>query len=256
MIKIDKPRQAPSIFRSNKVRRARNKIRNIINNRNFPSKTDFPPHWGDKRVREKLWKMQHEKCCYCERKRDMARESDIEHFRPKTEIQGQPKPGYWWLAYHWSNLFFSCRKCNQDYKKTQFPIKTTGIRATLPSHNLNLEEAILIDPSKEDPEDFIAYDWWTADGKMVFISGTDPDGRGQETIRILGLDRPGLDDDRIDVIPILEPIVKKMKAAEYLFNQDMKESAQEDINKQTSLDKPHLGLRRAYFKVNGLGKYL
>lgn len=70
---------------------------------------------------------QHGKCCYCERPLHRNREADIEHFRPKGEVrQGHEhaieRPGYFWLAYDWSNLYLACKPCNQEYKGILFPL--------------------------------------------------------------------------------------------------------------------------------------
>jgi uncharacterized protein (TIGR02646 family) len=94
--------------------------------------------------------MQHRKCCYCERKRDKNRESDIEHFRPKADVTeaDEVHKGYWWLAYEWPNLFFSCRHCNQEHKKNHFPVANQ--HAVGPTDSLLAEGALLIDPTVQE----------------------------------------------------------------------------------------------------------
>ncbi|WP_108809012.1 hypothetical protein [Aquimarina spinulae] len=68
-----------------------------------------------KTVRNKLKKMFHDKCAYCESKITAIYNGDIEHFRPKGKIQeaSPSKPGYFWLASEWENLLFACPFCNQ-----------------------------------------------------------------------------------------------------------------------------------------------
>lgn len=51
----------------------------------------------------------------------------VEHFRPKggwRQSPGQPieQPGYYWLAYEWSNLFLACGPCNSRHKRNLFPL--------------------------------------------------------------------------------------------------------------------------------------
>src|SRR5687768_16401150 len=99
----------PTQLSSARARRAKAKLAAIAKKGVKPRNSDFDPIWGLKPVREALWNMQGKKCCYCERYRDEVLESDIEHFRPKAGIQGVKAGGYWWLAYEWNNLFFSCR---------------------------------------------------------------------------------------------------------------------------------------------------
>ena len=114
--------------------------------------------WLKDEVRGFLYKSQHGKCCYCERKRDMKRESDVEHFRPKGSVKENPgHPGYWWLAYEWNNLLISCKTCNQTYKRSKFPLRNKENRVFKKDGNLNTEKPYLINPLKEDPENFIGY---------------------------------------------------------------------------------------------------
>jgi len=41
-------------------------------------------------VKKDLAAMQHNKCCYCEKREEQAKYRDVEHYRPKSL--------YWWLA--------------------------------------------------------------------------------------------------------------------------------------------------------------
>jgi hypothetical protein len=48
-------------------------------------------------------------------------------FRPKggwvqNDGDALTQPGYYWLAYEWSNLLISCQLCNQEFKKNRFPL--------------------------------------------------------------------------------------------------------------------------------------
>jgi uncharacterized protein (TIGR02646 family) len=58
------------------------------------------------------------KCAYCEVQFVLDQTGDVEHFRPKAGVvdehdQRVDHPGYYWLAYEWSNLLPSCSKCNR-----------------------------------------------------------------------------------------------------------------------------------------------
>ncbi len=86
----------------------------------------------------------------------------IDHYRPKAASQqrmGDPyfRPGYYWLTYNWENLLFLCPTCNQSYKRNLFPLLDETRRAFSHLHSLALEVPLLIDPSKEDPADFISF---------------------------------------------------------------------------------------------------
>ena len=74
--------------------------------------------YRDVSVKKKLIKMSKGKCAYCESTFLKTYVGDIEHFRPKGEIEelkasNNSKPGYYWLAASWDNLLLSCRNCNQ-----------------------------------------------------------------------------------------------------------------------------------------------
>ena len=61
-----------------------------------------------------LLKAQHDKCCFCESKVTQVAYGDVEHYRPKAgyrQEHGAPlgRPGYYLLAYEWSNLMFCCQ---------------------------------------------------------------------------------------------------------------------------------------------------
>ena len=66
--------------------------------------------FAHEKVPEHLGRSHHVKCCYCEMKIPIPyASSHIEHFRPKAYSQqkeGSEKryPGYFWLAYEWTNL--------------------------------------------------------------------------------------------------------------------------------------------------------
>jgi hypothetical protein len=90
--------------------------------------------YGHKTVKDALKKAQHDKCCFCEARVTHISHGDVEHFRPKAAFLAKDsrkftKPGYYWLAYDLSNLYFSCQICNQSYKKNYFPIAEEANRA-------------------------------------------------------------------------------------------------------------------------------
>ncbi|MBM3747473.1 MAG: hypothetical protein FJW34_16935 [Acidobacteria bacterium] len=97
MIAIKRSNPPPATLSSEKVCNAIAEIAAIAKKRK-PLSKEFVSHWGEDDVRTAVWEMQNHKCCYCERKREKNRESDVEHFRPKaevTEAAGSHR-GYWW----------------------------------------------------------------------------------------------------------------------------------------------------------------
>ena len=160
---------------------------------------DFPGYWLPE-SRKVLWEHQNSKCCFCEREREEKRESDLEHYRPKAKVDEEPTHlGYWWLTYEWDNYLFSCKPCNESFKGNQFPLLGKGQRAFNVGDNLDLEYPELINPYKENPELAISFDWESCNDlfvKAVSHPHSDTEGRGRKTIEIVGLNRPGLPEER------------------------------------------------------------
>lgn len=147
-------------------------------------------------VRNRLWKLQHGKCCYCERRYE-RKHSDVEHFRPKTRVDsdgnGPPVEGYWWLAYDLDNLYFACANCNRR-KGSRFPIRS-GRRLTAEEHPRSVcEDPTLLEPRHDDVEAHLTFER-LPNGKWQ-IAPRNGSLRGAETIRILCLDRDDLTDLR------------------------------------------------------------
>lgn len=144
------------------------------------------------------------KCAFCQ----ISLEShfpDIEHFRPKKgvtdendkiiEIQDdsggyRKHQGYYWLAYDWKNLLPSCNKCNRPTsegkmgKRNRFPV--AGTHATGPDDSLEAEDAYLLHPIYDHPEDHLTVDLEKDDAEWMLIPTT---RRGEMTIEILSLNR-------------------------------------------------------------------
>ena len=113
-------------------------------------------------VKLALLKAQHDKCCFCESKVSHVAYGDVEHFRPKKGWKQSHKdslnrPGYYWLAYDWDNLFFSCQLCNQRGKGNLFPLLNPAMRAKNHTHDISQEMPLFIHPMQDDPEKFIGF---------------------------------------------------------------------------------------------------
>jgi uncharacterized protein (TIGR02646 family) len=83
--------------------------------------------YGAPVVKTALRDAQNNKCCYCEGFFAGHASGDVEHFRPKTcfrQAKTAPVeyPGYYWLAYTWSNLYYACELCNRVGKRNLFPL--------------------------------------------------------------------------------------------------------------------------------------
>jgi len=237
VIEIDKPRLAPKKLRiDGKKKTQANCTSYTQNKRGYDTgqkKFDFNSNiYGHKTVKAALRKAQHDKCCFCESKVTHISYGDVEHFRPKAGVRrksGAPleRPGYYWLAYEWSNLFFSCQLCNQRYKESLFPLIKPGDRAKSHNDDISLEKPLFINPT-EDVEKFISF-------RAEVIFAIDDKPRGKATIKALGLDRNELNDMRKDCYDKLEliyelanlkPPMPGSKKAKALINRSIQSSSQ------------------------------
>jgi hypothetical protein len=173
----------------------------------------------------------HGKCAYCE-SRDVRSPYHAEHFRPKGRVtlkvkkkfqvvktldeEGQeaPHPGYFWLAYNWTNLVPSCNDCNTARgKRDQFPIRKRHVTVKrvsdaevmtlrqrliqsvlrqdvyfLQPEDLDiLEEPLLLHPYFDHPEDHLVFGEFgiitVREDKMGKLSE-----KGEQSISVYDLD--------------------------------------------------------------------
>ena len=260
MIQLKPRPETPSILTSQAVQNHIASLRNHVEHGENLQSTDFEgafAFWRNKCVKKALFAMHSEKCCYCERYRDETREMDVEHFRPKAGVSEAPNhPGYWWLAYDWNNFFYSCKKCNQDHKKNQFPLMNEALRAYSPDDDLVREKHFLINPETENPEEFIIYDWTKLKGFFVKAIGCDDELRGDRTIKVLGLNNDTLLRRRAELVGQLQQLVETMHAVLQRGTERQVQRTAKLIKKATSSDLEFAGFRRYFFQNAGLGDYI
>lgn len=158
----------------------------------------------------------HGKCAYCEVKvAPGQRHGDVEHYRPKgavRDLQGKrvmidrngqqiKHPGYYWLAYAYSNLLPSCLACNRRAhdiasdrptgKSDLFP--TLDDKWAARPEEVETEHPALLNPwlPTDDPAEHLTFD--IDSGKV--IGRTE---RGRITVDLLGLNRNGLPEARLE----------------------------------------------------------
>jgi uncharacterized protein (TIGR02646 family) len=201
MIRITKPDNPPRILIDKGKKRAaalkgsytRYRAEYESGARSFSFDRDIYAH---ETVKQSLINAQHGKCCFCESKLTHISYGDVEHFRPKaghcqSDDEEIMKPGYYWLAYSWDNLFLSCQLCNQRHKRNLFPLADRAGRAISHIHDLGLEAPLFIDPGTEDPEQFISFR-----EEAPYAIGDN--SRGKETLEGLALRRKELREVRRD----------------------------------------------------------
>lgn len=215
MIRIGKPADAPAVL-AGKGRQETDKNRTAYEA--DPARYDSGAAtfsfdsglYGHESVKTALIRAQHGKCSFCESKLIHISYGDVEHFRPKAgyrQSSADPlgKPGYYWLAYDWSNLYLSCQLCNQRFKKNTFPLADPARRCRNHLGDLSLEEPLFLDPGSEDPEEHIEF---SAEQPRARNGSS----RGQATIEALGLQRSDLQEVRFDRYKKLELLRRLAKA--------------------------------------------
>lgn len=153
-------------------------------------------------VKQALLRAQHGKCAFCESHIRAVSYGAVEHFRPKAgfkqhEDDSLGRPGYYWLAYSWDNLYFACQICNERFKGNLFPLANPDRRARCHRHRVSRERPLLVDPGKEDPADFLDFD-------AEYARPVDGSAKGETTIRVLGLNREALAHKRRESLRSLE----------------------------------------------------
>ncbi len=170
--------------------------------------------YRDDELRKALERLFHRKCAYCESRLGTVGPEDVEHYRPHGAVaERRGHPGYYWLAYAWTNLYPACTYCNQRRrdrptwrepvtgpaagKATSFPLEDESRRAMAPGDDLGQERPLLLDPCSPDadPEEHFRYD------VRGSIHPLDPDDvRARATIHICHLRRRRLRDERARAI--------------------------------------------------------
>ncbi len=195
MIRIHKPSEPPTLLLE-QGRELRQQLCRLLDDDADANPSFDARVYGAPEVKAALKAAQHDKCCFCEAKVSHVAFGDVEHYRPKAAVRqsaGDPeiRPGYYWLAYEWSNLYFACEQCNRRQKKNFFPLENPQDR--VPSHHeadqLEREHPLFVDPGHEEPEQYIVF-------RKFFAAPVHP--RGKHTIDPEGLDlnRPPLREQR------------------------------------------------------------
>lgn len=156
--------------------------------------------YAAKSVKAALVRAQHGKCAFCESEFLHVGYGDVEHFRPKAACRQSAtdklkRPGYFWLAYAWDNLLFSCQLCNQKFKRNLFPLREPKRRCRNPSGNIHRERPLLVHPEHDEPSGFLRFVGETVKGRRG--GGAT---RGRITIDTFGLNRDELRGKRMKVL--------------------------------------------------------
>lgn len=182
-------------------------------------------------VKAALEALFHDKCAYCETRIVAGSDWDVEHFRPKGAVaERKGHPGYYWLAYEWSNLYPSCGHCNKRRKdrprwgdlrlagsggkQDQFPLEDESSRALSPDDDPSNENPLLLEPCKDRPEEHLRF---TVDGQIVAVDGS---SKGRASVEVFHLKRRRLRDQRRDKVEAVVALLKLVRKHEAEGNEE------------------------------------
>lgn len=173
-----------------------------------------------------LTKMSYGKCWYSES--DCVQSfKDVDHYRPKKQarrhIGVDPDEGYPWLAFSWDNFRLAAQRTNQINrdddtdesvgKGAWFPLMPGSRRATWDDRCVAEERPVLLDPACVTDVRLIEV---TATGRMgptKLCLGEYERTRVSNTVKLLGLDLPGLVSARQRTMRLVQDLVDEVQKA-------------------------------------------
>jgi uncharacterized protein (TIGR02646 family) len=158
----------------------------------------------------------HGKCAFCESRMRHVSNPHIEHYRPKAQKRFEH------LMFAWENWLLSCGRCNEE-KWADFP-EHAG-------------QPCLIDPTTEDPVEHLDFH----EAQVIGISS-----RGQETIRLVGLDRYPLRNERGSWLVKVNAL---LLLASRGSDADIKQECREHLIWAMQADAPYSAMTKAYLAL-------
>jgi uncharacterized protein (TIGR02646 family) len=204
-------------------------------------------HYKTAHLRAVLVELFNNKCAYCETPNLNQSDWNVDHFRPKGRVsEDDEHPGYYWLAYEWTNLYPACVFCNQRRidrptyadqtsgpskgKLDQFPLEPGSLRASS-HHDADVEERpAILDPCVDEPERHLSF---KVEGT---VHALDASPKGDPSIEVFALDRQTLTKCRKDFLTKLATNVEQN-----ISNGDTRERAL--VNALAARDHPTDGYR-------------
>ncbi len=233
MIKVDRSLIAEPVVLSTRYRgkteqeRAIDKFLKHLREGQDPIKFKFNfAAYTKKPLKQALTVLFHGKCAYCESRYAGSQPMDVEHWRPKGQVDLPNKrklPGYYWLAATWDNLLPSCIDCNRSRrqydgflnkelllgKETQFPVLNDNHLVLHdkpheydPGNDGGDEIPLLVNPCLDEPSDFFYY----RDALILpkdYLIGDDLE-KAKNSITVYALNRSALVYDRLAIVRLID----------------------------------------------------
>jgi hypothetical protein len=132
------------------------------------------------------------KCAYCEARVQDVAFGEVEHYRPKRQVEECPDhPGYYWLAYDLANLLPSCQLCNGfPAKMNHFPVcdKVWARRR----EEMGCERPLLLNPYLHNPREHLRFRPLRESSGLPLSQVEGRTEEGKTSVEILRLNRPNL----------------------------------------------------------------
>lgn len=224
-----------------------------------------------------LAKMSYGKCWYSES--DCAQSfKDVDHYRPKKQAKRsatESDGGYPWLAFSWDNFRLAAQRSNQlnrddDTDETVgkgawFPLMPGSKQATWDDRCVGDEGPALLDPARLADVRLIEV---TAKGKMgptKFCLGEYERSRVNTTVRLLGLDLPGVVAARARAMRLVEELVELVEqrrtaaelsqaASAFVATQLRADRVIDLLQKLSEPNHPYAAASRAQLQMMGYGQ--
>jgi uncharacterized protein (TIGR02646 family) len=171
-------------------------------------------------MRPLLAALSYEKCWYLEC-RNPGTDDDVDHYRPKGAVaEEDDHPGYYWLAFDWHNLRLSCHRANRPRtnadtgltggKSDSFPLDDPATRARAPEDRIDLETALLLDPTNPADPPIL---WFKPNGEVdvsPMLAGNPlAEAKFNASVHALQLNWPTIVDERNIVYNTVERLVER-----------------------------------------------
>ena len=150
-------------------------------------------------------------------------------------------PGYYWLVYSWTNLYWSCSVCNSSYKKDLFPLSNPLERARSHTDDVGTEEPLIVDPGADDPSAHLEF----RDEYVFALTEI-----GERTIEIVGLNRDELLEERTRRLVQLRTLMDLLSvyAAQHIPNDEKAQKARRLLVDAVVPSAPFSALARAFLR--------
>lgn len=178
----------------------------------------YRPRWTA--LRQAFATVSHDKCWYVECK-NPGTDDDIDHFRPKSRVHEDPAhPGYYWLAFEWTNLRLSCHRANRPRsnpetgevggKADHFPLVDPSARAMVPGDDLTREVPALFDPTCIGDVALLSFNPnGEADLSPQYKGQPIPEAKFKASCRFLHLNWPKFRDARVVLYNLIDRLVDR-----------------------------------------------